>query len=294
MDKTSNLNVIDILEDVKARAKTKRQVVATSVPAAPQDSYLPIQLPIWPNVVRGLPNAFARSALFTVGNRNKARLNCKSLVIASVAGARIEYTGEELRQDDEDVFLQILHLSRHQKLSSHIEFSSYAMIKALGWTMNKRSYDRLHETITRLDANSLVVFLEDLSIKFSGSLIRKFVWKGDNGEAGKWRIFLEPEIIYLFGDTTYSLLYWETRLSLSALAKWLHSFYCTHRDPYPYKVETFMTLSGSRQSAISGFRRELKRSLQELVDKRFLDHYEIDKADLIQVKRNVERIRLGN
>ena len=62
------------------------------------------QLPFWPADVRGLPNAFARSALFNVANARKgARDNYKRRSIATVKGASITYTGEELRQDDEDV-----------------------------------------------------------------------------------------------------------------------------------------------------------------------------------------------
>ncbi|MHB0929604.1 MAG: plasmid replication initiator TrfA [Candidatus Nanopelagicales bacterium] len=246
-----------------------------------------VQLPLWPNVVRALPNAFARSALFTVGNRNKPRSSFVSVEIATVNGIRITYSGEELRQDDEDVLLQLLHQARQRNLSDYIEFSSYSILKSLGWTMNTSGYARLQKTITRLDATGVVVHLEDESIKFSGALVRKFIWHGE-----KWRIYLEPEIVYLFGDTNYTHLYWELRLSLSPLAKWFHSFFSTHKVPFSYKLSTFRELTATQHKTTSGFKKEVKRALQELVDKEFLSSFEIDKTGLVHVIRKPSAVPL--
>ncbi|MEN3294792.1 MAG: hypothetical protein V7642_4045, partial [Burkholderiales bacterium] len=70
-----------------------------------EEAFNIVQLPLWENQVRGLPNPLARSALFTVARQNEPRQHLKERPITSVKGVEIFYTGEELRQDDEDVFL---------------------------------------------------------------------------------------------------------------------------------------------------------------------------------------------
>ena len=45
------------------------------------------------------------------------------------------------------------------------------------------------------------------------------------------------------------------------LAQWLHSFYSTHADPHPIKVETIRRLCGSENKDLFGFRRDLREAL---------------------------------
>lgn len=89
------------------------------------------QLPLWERSQRGMPNAFARSALFNCNKASGKRQDYKNYPVASLAGAEITYTGEELRQDDADVFLEICHLARETPLGDRVEFTAYSMLKAL-------------------------------------------------------------------------------------------------------------------------------------------------------------------
>lgn len=252
------------------------------------------QLPFWPADVRGLPNAFARSALFNVANARKGdRHNFKRKEIATVKGASITYTGEELRQDDEDVFLQILHIARVQELGTEVRFTAYALLNELGWTKNSASYRRLIDCLDRLKASAVAVTV-DLPgggrENYSGSLIRSFRWKEQNGEVPlrEWTVLLEREIIALFSPASYSRLDWTMRLSLPPLAKWLHPFYITHRQPFPYKVETLHKLTGSEIAELRKFRYKLKQHLDLLVQKGFFQSARIDpRTDLVMVERQL-------
>ncbi len=255
------------------------------------------QLPMWPEEMRGLPNAFARSALFTVANTRKgARENFKRKQIASVNGITISYTGEELRQDDEDVFLQILHISRFYELGTFVQFTAYSMLKELGWTTNSASYKRLIDCLDRLKATSITVTLDlpsGVQRGYAGSLIRAFRWKQEAEDAPlrQWQILLEKEIVSLFGPTDYSRLEWRTRLQLPPLAKWLHSFYYTHREPVPYSVAKLKTLTGSEIKQLYQFRYKLKQALELLVEKQFFTTAHIDsRSDLVFVERNLRRM----
>lgn len=248
-----------------------------------------LQLPLWREDVRGLPNSLARSALFNVANKKKQREFFKKKLIASVKGVEIVYQGEELRQMDEDVFLQMLHISRMQPLGEWVEFKAHAFLKALGWSPNSRSYDRLRECLIRLSTTTLTVRFDNGNQGYGGSLVRKFVWTEEDGTTKLqfWRVWLEKEIISLFGPVDYTRLDWEQRLSLPPLAKWLHAFYFTHREPLPYKVETLKTLCGSDAKTVYHFRSDLKAALQILKDVAFLSDWQHDsRTDTVRVVRN--------
>lgn len=259
----------------------------------------PVQLPIWPNEIRGLPNVFARSALFTVANVRKGeRQNLKRHVIAAVKGVNIEYTGESLRQDDEDIFLQILHLARVHELGTHVNFTAFSMIKELGWTRNSSSYKRLIDCLDRLKASAVAVTVEDragIRENYTGSLIRSFRWReqSTNAVLREWSVILEPEIISLFNPESYSRLDWKVRLKLPPLAKWLHTFYHSHETPFPYKVETLHTLTASGIKEMRMFRFKLRKALDLLVDHGFLIDATIDsRTDTVIVTRNHKRLGL--
>lgn len=69
------------------------------------------QLPMWPNDLRALPNALTSSTLFGVGDQQTKRELLERKTITALKGIEITYSGRELRQDDQDVFLKILHIS---------------------------------------------------------------------------------------------------------------------------------------------------------------------------------------
>lgn len=254
----------------------------------PLDNAEQLQLPIWPQTQRGMPNALARSALFAVGNiRTGERQMLRRHLIASLDGIRIEYTGDELRQDDADVWMQITHLARLHPLGVEVEFVAHAMLRELGWQTNAASYERLRNCLDRLKATSLTISLENGTRGYSGSLIRLFSWRDDHGEAmRRWRILLEKPIADLFGANEYTRLDWALRLQLPPLAKWLHLFYLGHTVPYRYKVETLQRLCGSKQKYLRNFRADLRRALDTLIEARFLREASIcARTDLVAVER---------
>ncbi len=271
-----------LIEELEARSKTKRVI--------PRNS--PQQLPLWRDHLRGLPNAMARSALFTCANHRAPRIEFKREKIATVANYEIHYTGSELRQDDEDVFLQIVHYARIQPLGDVVEISGNALLRALGWNSSSKSYARLRDIIERLKEGTIKISHENGRDGYAGSLIRKFAWQSQDASAArtKWKIYLEKEIIALFADDAYTLLDWDDRAKLGYLAKWLHSFYYTHKAPLPLKIATMHRLSGSKASDLSGFRRDLKASHDELLEIAFLQSWKHNSdTDTITVVRNLRQ-----
>jgi hypothetical protein len=263
----------------RVRSKSK----AATLAAAPEpESSESKQLPLWPERVRGLPNALARSALFCAGTPKIPRENLKQKEIYSIKGITIHYTGEELRNDDdEDVFLQVTHLARLQPLGERVEFSAHSMLKALRWDTGSAGYKRLRTVLTRLQATAVMVSAEGMERGYSGSLLRSFAW-----DKTRWSVEMDPKIICLFGTTQYTRLEWEQRMRLAPLAKKLHAYYVTHRDPYPLRVETIRDLCGSRIRELSQFRPTLRLALKRLVEVGFLTSWTLDKVtDQVSVVR---------
>ena len=263
-----------------------------SKPLVPQT--VNTQIPFWPNDVRGLPNAMARSAMFNVSkNSGGSREHFKMLRIESLSGIEIHFTGEELRQDDEDVLLQLIHLGREAEAGHEVSFTGHAMLRELLWDASSKGYNRLIECINRLKANSVQIRVEDPMnpngrLGYGGSLIASFMFReSDEHDMSKeWRVVLDPQIVKLFTPNSYSRVDWATRLRLTPMAKWLHSFYHTHQTPFPMKVETFHSLTGSKTKHLKHFRAGLKTALAELVVEGFLSSWEIcPHADIVRVVR---------
>lgn len=250
-----------------------------------------VQLPLWAEDVRGLPNALARSALFTVTGADREtgkRTMFKKRLVASIRGTKIEYTGELLNQNDEDVMLQAIHLSRLMPLGECVEFTAHAFIRQLGWTINSRSYVRLRDCLDRLKATGVIISVDGETKGFNGSLIRKFMWTTEDGmtKLTRWRVWLEPEIIALFGPVSYSKIEWDQRLRLSPLAKWMHAFFATHREPFGYKLVTLKELCGSETKQLFHFRKRIKKALAELQEVGFLKSWLVcPKTDIVNVTR---------
>jgi hypothetical protein len=138
-------SIVDQVKAIAARASS----------AGVETQSHPTQIPLWPANVRGMPNALARSALFNVNKSNAPRSRMEKALIASVDGVEISFSGEELRQDDADVFLEVLHLARDTQLNEKVEFTGYSVLKSLGWGTSVKCYDRLVTTLERLQAGQV-------------------------------------------------------------------------------------------------------------------------------------------
>lgn len=256
------------------------------VPAEP-----PKQLPLWQESVRALPNEILRCSLFTVRNQRSRRETFEDEDLAMIGNGSISYTGIELRQDDQDVWLAILHLAREQPLGEWVEFTPYRIKKLLGWSRSSIYTDKLRRTLQRLQATTLTLRLERFAQQgrkgATVSLVRKFQWQDEQGERlDRWRVWLEPEIRVLFGDVHYTKLDWETRRRLQgSLSRWLHGYYASHREPLPVHVDTIRQASGARTKSLKRFRQLLREGLAELVRHGFLEDHWIDRNDNVHVRR---------
>ncbi len=235
-------------------------------------------LPKWDADNRAAPNEIVRSALFNARNKTKKREYLKQAEIAIIGNGSIKYTGEELRQDDETVWLQVLHLARKHPLEDLIEFSAYSILKSLDWPTTVFYYKKLEECLNRMAATNVVIESQRLGKSCAVSIIRKYE-KADDGHM--WRVWIEKEMRCLFDGNCYTLTEWEQRLSLPVgIATWLHAYLASHKKPYDIKIETIMLGAGLTMSEKRHAAEKIKKALISLVCVGFLKSWQIENGKI--------------
>lgn len=256
-------------------------------------------LPDWPENTRGIPNIYLRSALFGVIKRGDRRA-IKGVTIGTIKGFTLRYTGWQLDQGDLDVLVQSMHLYKYHSYPDsdpHIRFNIRGFLRSIGRQPGKSGREWLKDSLRRLKANALEITVEichaydSESVTYAGSLIDEFLY---NAQEQNYFLKINPKLATLF-NTGWTQLKWEQRLQLKTdLAKWLHGFYASHRNPFPVKVATLKHLCGSTCSRLSGFRGNLRAALNELVRVDFLDSWIIDPEDKVHInKQGVKTAQLS-
>lgn len=266
------------LDELLAKARTRTGTAAAAKPTASRQ----ISLPLWPEEVRGVPNAVLRGAMFTV---SKEREVLKELTpIASVDGIEIRYMGQRLNQVDLDLWEMLLHLQRLQPLGNRVEFTAHSMLKALGRGTSGADHEALNNGLARLIGSATEIKWVKERKAFAGALVSSF-FRDD--ETGRYVVKFNQDMATLYGQG-HTYIDWEQRQSLgqNSLAKWLHGFYTSHAAPFPYKVETLQKLCGSTVERLGDFRKLLRAALKKLVDIGAISDWEIDpETDLVAVNK---------
>lgn len=217
-----------------------------------------VQLCLWPEPVRAVPNGALRSALFGAIRRGRRRYMERE-PIAALAGTEVWYTGPRLDQGDLDVWESILHLLRDKDLGTECRTTSYALLKLMGRKDTGGERQSLHTRIARLAANA--VEIRQGRYCYIGGLLHE-AFKDE--ETQEWVLVLNPHLRALFAPDQFTMIQWSVRRTLSGqpLAQWLHGFYSSHASPLPIKVETLYKLSGSEAKELKHFTEKLKKALE--------------------------------
>ncbi|WP_263385878.1 plasmid replication initiator TrfA [Granulicella arctica] len=232
------------------------------------------QLPIWPESVRGGPNAILRSALFAgiqskkrqiIGRQTRPDKNLESVPIASQDGITINFAGMQLNQYDADVFFETLHRARRQPMETVCQFQGADFLKSIGRSCNNLSYEDLEESLQRLRRGSVDLEwkVNDRHYRFSGSLIAYFVREQTTKT---YKVTFAKEILTLFAPASWTQLEWDQRQAIKGkpLAQWLHSYYSTHAAPFPVTVAFLHNKSGSPTTLLKHFKTELNNAFATL------------------------------
>ena len=268
------------VEQKIARLKeTAARKVAESKKKLPPDNQLKLEL--WPDEVRGVPNAILRGALFGVGQERTVYK--RRTLVAAVEGYEIRFKGEAFNQTDLDVLEGMLHVAMPHPLGKRVEFTVHSFLKALGRGTSGKHHEEFKEQVMRLVTGGIEITDTKARVTFMGTLVSKAFREEDSG---RYVVIFDKDMLNLY-EAGYSHIDWNQRMALgkSTLAKWLHGFYATHAKPYPYKVETLHNLCGSLDKSLRSFRQKLKKALDELIKVGAIEGWNIDQDDLVTVQR---------
>lgn len=221
-------------------------------------------------VTRAIPNDYARSSLFTARNKNTPRRTLtqeKLYHLHEGQGILILFTGIELRaEDDEIVWLQILHYAKGLPMGQPFDFSIKDLVRDIGWAKNGRYYDKARECISRLKANE-VQAVNDKAYGKSGaiSLIDKYQFINDaEGKPTHYRASIDPNLMVLFAGNTFTNHRWDVYRKFSPVARRLTDYIESHKHPYPLHIEKFKQMCGSIDTSITSFRQTVKKACAEV------------------------------
>jgi len=220
-----------------------------------------------------------------------------------IGGGEVVYIGEELRQDDETVWMQLVHLAKEAR-SECVSFTPYSFLKAVKWPIKGTSYTRLLTSIRRLATSGLEVYSSRFDKGVSTKLIAKYEYSKGTDNPWKVQVFnKDDELLFLF-DKLYSRLDWETRLTLpEGVSTWLHGFFSSHREPFDHKIETLAIGAGltleseedaqlaeaartaKRKARLREIKRIITKALEALQESGFLKSFEITRSGLVRVVR---------
>ncbi len=253
---------MDTPKDTPHSSKSYEELLASAKERAAKAQKSPktkavIQLPIWPEPTRGVPNGVLRSALFGAVRKGPRRY-MEGEYVASVDGVEIRYTGQRLDQGDLDVWESVLHVMRLQSMDEECRFTAYSLLKLMGKADTGSNRDTLHRRLLRLKANA--VELNQTRFSYAGSLIDDvFREKGTN----EYVVVLNSKLRPLFSVDQFTQVEWSVRRALDGhqLARLLHGFYSSHAKPRPMRDDTFHKLCGSEAVLMSDFKKDLRRAL---------------------------------
>ena len=271
-----------LAEKAKARPKAEAAPQAQPVPAKV------VQLPLWPEAVRGVPNGILRSALFGAIARGKRRY-IDGEQLASVEGVQVIYTGQRLDQGDLDVWESVLHAVRAQALGSQCRITSYGLLKLMGKTDTGKNRQTLHKRLTRLRASA--VEIRQGQYLYIGGLL---AGAAKDEHTQEWVIEVDAKLRPLYARDQFTQIDWDIRHALDGkpLAQWLHGFYASHARPFPVRAETLLELSGSENDEARSSRQKLRKALDAVAEackasgERF--SYQLE-GDLVHVARTPSR-----
>jgi hypothetical protein len=246
-DKRTNVEIIE-----EARIRAEQQEARKLLEQ--------LQLPLWPDEFRAVPNGLLRSALFAAIQPG-ARRYIEEERIASLEGIEIIYTGQQLDQGDLSLWECALHLARLQELGNKCNVSTYQILKLLGKTDSGGNRRLLNKRLTRLRATALNI--KQGRYTYIGGLIDE---AARDDETGQMAIVISPRIVALFQSDQYTQTQWSLRQDLTRpLAQWLHGFYASHAKPHPITIKKIHTLCGTKSKSLKDFKNQtLTQALDEL------------------------------
>lgn len=269
--------------------------------------------PYTPKYQRNVPVDWCVSSLIHVGSNNKPRRQYKQTPMGAI-GNKIEviYTGEELRDDDEDFLYQLLYLASGSMPGTWIDISRSEFISAAkgkDTRYSRKDADQLAESILRMRGGYIIVWNKHTNVVKDTGIIT-----GIRGGPKSMQVLLDPNIVVMM--KTYTPMNLRILHKLRDIPRALFKYLSTLRitAPWPTKVLSYFELCYGQSATLieeymkdnptatqaqanfsltkklSNFRRQgLPKALQVLQDEGLIVSFHIDyKTDKVAVIKSPE------
>lgn len=239
-----------------------------------------VQLPLWHDLERAMPNALARSALFAPVRPGRREMHDR-VQIAGRDDVRLLYSGKQLDMADADVFLQVLELAKRHPLDTSFPINRAEFLRAINRDTGSAQYKWLDNAFQRLKFN--VITCQYGTQLYELSLIAEW---GRDEKTGEYMMMVPSKILNLFNRQQFGLINWEQRFEISKrvdLAKWLQTYAASHsRGEHRIGLTKLKTWSGYK-SPLRHFRMAVNEALAELARVRIIEenYYIRDRDDMV-------------
>jgi hypothetical protein len=240
-------------ENLKAKAKQQKAEV--------------IQLPLWGEVERAIPNHIARSSLFAPIARGR-RKHHQGTILVSRSDAVIEYWGIQLDEAQADVWIQAIHEARQVPLGQDVTINRAAFLRAIGRDTGKWQYEWLLRTMKTLTVSALMIEVRKegktrLKVK-NLNLLDEFDL---DEEAGQYKLKINPKWLTLYENSEFALIDWQKRFLIGKrvdLAKRLQRLVATSADKVQRYSLEYLKEVCCHEGRMRDFRTALTDALDEL------------------------------
>lgn len=210
-----------------------------------------------------MPNRFLHCSIFNAANlTSTARDQDRVAYLPLSSGGCIEYSGPELRQDDETVLLHIMHKLAGFAPDCPVTFDPKELCVQMGWTKERKNAntDRLRASLGRMQAVKLTCYDNELNERWSTGL----VWKLAINDNGTWTVRMTDELLAAYGAHP-AYINMKVRQQLpEGLATWLYGFVSSHNCLLDFKVEDLHQWSGSRLTDGREFKRAVRNAMRQI------------------------------
>lgn len=264
-----------------------------------------------PQSVRIMSTDFNQTSLFHVASNNMPRRFFKNEIMGRIGeNVTIFFYGEELRHEDEAIFLQLIHMARGKAPYEWIYVENVPFFRgAKGATriLGAKDTNSIDESLERMRGAYVMIRNAKRKVFITVNLIRDL-----QGSGSERRIMIDPCMVALLDS--YTAMDQDVLYTTKGVARQLFKYISTkpHSGLYPTKVQSFFELCyGSMESItkhyrernpektdaqvkvamtkkISDFRRKaLPEALGELKKRGLIVTYTIDEAaDKVAIIKN--------
>lgn len=244
----------------KAAAKTKAEV---------------IQLPLWTEIERAIPNHLARSSLFAPIAKGRRKQHRKTPLV-SRSDAVILFSGDQLDEADCDVWMQALHEARQVPLGEPVQINRAEFLRKIGRSKSAQAYRWLHSSFERLSFGMLSIQTKtyEIGVTPHSRLIHLINGFDHDPATDSYMLQIDPRMLKMFNNAEFALINWEKRLLIENrvdLAKRLQRLVATSSD----KTQRYSLDYLKEVCCHEGRMRDFKTSLQDAME-------ELERLNIIQ------------